>query len=265
MPSVNEQRPAGASARRLPGERWMPPLRRTAERFFGPAAARVWLFSLALAVAGSAIVLVGFPGLMRLPEPITIPWPLLALGFYLAEINVVSVHFRRETHAFTLSEVPTVIGLFFLSPIEYLAAMILGSGLALYFNQRQAPIRLVLNLAYYLLIGGLAVVIFHGLGEFNGPPTPRDWAATFAATLTSCVAGSLVIATAISLSGGAPQYEKLPEMLRFAGGVALANTSLALLAVTLLWREPSSLWLLCLPILAMFVAYRAYVSEREKG
>ena len=248
-----------------PGSRITRPVWVTVQRFFGPAVTRVWSFSVVLALVASAIVFLGFGGIPRIPEPLIIPWPLIALGFYLAEINVVEVHFRRETHAFTLSEVPTVIGLFFLTPFEYLAALLIGSGLALRLHQHQPPIRLFLNLAYYFLIGGLSVVIFHGLGEFTGAPTPRDWAATFAATLTSCVLGSLVIATAISLSGGAPQYQKLPEMLRFAGGVALANTSLALLAVTLLWREPWSLWLLGLPVLAIFIAYRAYVSEREKG
>ena len=42
---------------------------------------------------------------------------------------------------------------------------------------------------------------------------------------------AVTIATAISLSGGAPQFRKLPEMIQFGGLVALANTSLALLAV----------------------------------
>ena len=272
MAKLTLDSPRGEDAARAPivepvGPRIRRPVWLTVQRFFGPAASRVWTFSIALAVVGTAIVILGFGGIARIPEPfqINIPWPVIALGFYLAEINVVEVHFRRETHSFTLSEVPAVIGLFFLSPLEYIAALLIGSGLALRLHQHQPPIRLVLNLAYYLLIGGLSVVIFHGLGQFIGAPTPRDWAATFAATLTSCVLGSLVIATAISLSGGAPQYQKLPEMLRFAGGVALANTSLALLAVTLLWREPWSLWLLALPVLAIFIAYRAYVSEREKG
>jgi len=246
-------------------ERVVRPIWQTAQRFFGPAASRVWTFTVMLALAGTAIMILGFGGIPRIAEPFQIPWPVIAVAFYVAEINVVEVHFRRETHAFTLSEVPTVIGLFFLSPFEYIAALLVGSGLALIVHQKQPPIRLFLNLAYYFLIGGISVVIFHGLGQFGGAPTPRDWAATFAATLTTCVVGSLVIATAISLSGGAPQYQKLPEMLRFAGGVALANTSVALLAVTLLWREPWSLWLLGLPVLAIFVAYRAYVSEREKG
>ena len=53
-------------------------------------------------------------------------------------------------------------------------------------------------------------------------------------------------------------------MLQFGGLVAIANTSLALLAVTILWYDPSSVWLLAVPLITLFLAYRAYISEREK-
>ena len=76
--------------------------------------------------------------------------------------------------------------------------------------------------------------------------------------------GAFTIATVIVLSGGAPRYQKLPEMIQFGGLVALANTSLALLAVTILWIDPVALSLLAVPLITLFVAYRAYVSEREK-
>ncbi|HKG56931.1 MAG TPA: EAL domain-containing protein, partial [Candidatus Limnocylindrales bacterium] len=88
--------------------------------------------------------------------------------------------------------------------------------------------------------------------------------AAFAATLTTSVVAAVAIATAISLSGGAPQFQKLPEMLQFGGLVALANTSLALLAVSILWIHTQAIWLLVVPVATLFVAYRAYVSEREK-
>jgi diguanylate cyclase (GGDEF)-like protein len=79
------------------------------------------------------------------------------------------------------------------------------------------------------------------------------------------VVSALAIATAISLSGGAPQFQKLPEMIQFGALVAVANTSLALLAVSILWEQPRLLWLLVVPLGTVFLAYRAYLSEREKG
>jgi diguanylate cyclase (GGDEF)-like protein len=230
-----------------------------------PAALRVWAFSLALAVAATILFVVDVRRLSPAGAPFEIPWPVIAAIFYLAEVKVVEVHFRRETHSFSLSEVPAVIGLFFLSPLEYVLALLVGSGVALGVNSRQSPLKLLFNMSYYALAAVVSLAIFHTIGRFDGSPGPIDWLATFAATLTTCLLGALSISTVISLSGGAPQFQKLPEMLQFGGMGALANTSLALLAVSILWSDPLAIWLLAVPILTLFVAYRAYVSEREKG
>ena len=40
---------------------------------------------------------------------------MLASLFYLAEALVVHFHFRRDAHSFSLSEVPLVLGLFYLA------------------------------------------------------------------------------------------------------------------------------------------------------
>ena len=46
--------------------------------------------------------------------------------------------------------------------------------------------------------------------------------------------------------------------------VAMANSSLATLAVMVLWFDPRSIILLAVPTAVVFVAYRAYIREREK-
>ena len=97
-----------------------------------------------------------------------------------------------------------------------------------------------------------------------GPAGVAEYLAAFAASGLATLVGALTIASAITFSGGAPQFEKLPEMLQFGTLVAVANTSVALLAVILLWSNPGALWLLLLPVGTLFLAYRAWVSEREK-
>ena len=42
-----------------------------------------------------------------------IPWPVFSMGFFLVEVKVVEVYYRRERHSFSLSEVPAVFGLFY--------------------------------------------------------------------------------------------------------------------------------------------------------
>ena len=53
-------------------------------------------------------------------------------------------------------------------------------------------------------------------------------------------------------------------MLLMGAVVSLTNTSLALLVITVLFVEPAAALLFAVPIVAVFVAYRAYVSERQQ-
>ena len=230
----------------------------------GSPATRVWLFTILLASGALAGYLLSVRHLQPIPSPVHIPWPVLALACLAAETKVILVHFRRETHSFSLSEVPAVIGLFFVTPNEYLLAVLAGSGVALLVTARQSMVKIAFNLANFALIAVVTLAVFHSIATFAAQPGAVDWLAAFAAMLVAVVIGALTIATAISLSGGAPQFQKLPEMLKFGLVVAMANTSLALLAVSVMWINPSAVLLLLIPLVTIFLAYRAYLSEREK-
>jgi diguanylate cyclase (GGDEF)-like protein len=224
---------------------------------------RVWTLTAALATATVlfyALFLVDRPGR---EVPFGIPWPVIAIAVVVAELKVVQVHFRRETHAFSLSEFPAVIGMFFLPPGEYLLAVLTGSAVAFVLTGSR-PVKFAFNLANYGLIAVISIAIVLSIAAPTGPPGLREWAAAFAATMFATVLSSVSIALVITLSGGAPQFQKLPEMIQFGSMVALANTSLAVLAVNILWLDPILLWLLALPLVMIFVAYQAYISEREK-
>jgi hypothetical protein len=107
-----------------------------------PLAARVWILSAVL--AGLTLAL-WFGLLHRQPghdAPVSVPWVVMAVAFFAAELKVVDVHFRREKHSFSLSEFPAVISFFLLSPDEYFLALMTGAGAALLLS-RQSPTRLV--------------------------------------------------------------------------------------------------------------------------
>jgi diguanylate cyclase (GGDEF)-like protein len=226
--------------------------------------ARVSLFSAFLAILAAVLFVLLIQDDAPLAVPFHIPWWLVAIGFALADIKVIEVHFRRESHAFSLTEVPAVIGLFFLGPTEYLAAMTLGALAALLLSSRQAVVKLVFNLANYLLVGVAMIAVFRAIEHSTGVPGLLEYAAGFASTVVAAIVSAVSIAAAITLSGGAPQFKKLPDMLQFGVLVAVANTSIALLAVTILWFAPAAIWLLMIPIVVLFLAYGAWVSEREK-
>jgi diguanylate cyclase (GGDEF)-like protein len=196
--------------------------------------------------------------------PFLIPWPVAALAFYLGEVNVVVIHFLRERHSFSLSELPGVIGLFLLTPTDYCLAYMVGAGAALLTDRRQPGIKRAFNFAQFGVSAVVAQVVFHSIAGPHDLPGPREWLAAFASSGATAVLGAVLVATVISLSGGAPQFKKLPEMIGFSGMVAMANTSLALLAVMVVWIDPRSAILLAVPTAIVFLAYRAYIAEREK-
>ena len=236
----------------LPAPAWLTP------------AVRVRSFTALIALLAATAYVVFVRDLPSLPAPFVIPWPLAALAFFLGETNVVEVHFLRERHSFSLSELPAILGLFFLSPTDYMLALLVGTGIALVADRNQSSVRSAFNLAQFGLAGVVALTIFHAVASGAIPPGPREWLAAFlAGGATSALEASLV-ATAISLSGGAPQFRKLPQMLSFSEMVAMANSSLATLAVMVLWVDPRSILLLAVPTAIVFLAYRAYMGEREK-
>jgi diguanylate cyclase (GGDEF)-like protein len=228
------------------------------------AALRVRAFTLLIAVASAALYVVIIRGLPTLPAPFAIPWPLAAIAFYLGETRVVEVHFLRERHSFSLSELPGIFGLFFLSPTDYLLALIIGTGVAVLSDRNQSVIKSAFNIAQFALAACVALTIFHAVASAVAPPGPGEWLAAFLAGGATSAIEAILVATVISLSGGAPQFRKLPQMLSFSEMVAMANSSLAILAVMAVWVDPRSIVLLAVPTAIVFVAYRAYMGEREK-
>ena len=148
-------------------------------------AIRVRAFTLLIAGAAAAIYLVLIRDLPALPAPTTfpwpIPWPLAAIAFYLGETRVVEVHFLRERHAFSLSELPGIVGLFFLSPTDYLLAMMVGAGLAVLTDPSQSRVKSAYNLAQFAFVAVIALTIFHTIASDAARPGPQEWLAAFLA------------------------------------------------------------------------------------
>jgi diguanylate cyclase (GGDEF)-like protein len=225
---------------------------------------RVWLFTLVLAAGTIALALVWVPATPPVPVPIMIPWWLLAGGFYLAEAKVIHLHIGRSAHSFSMSELPLVAGLFLVTPPEFILARVVGSAIALFFNRRQRNVKLAFNLAQFSFASVVSVAIVHAVVNPAGAFGPTVWAAVLLVALAENLIGVLTVSTAISLAEGTSQYRRIPEMLRLGVVVSLTNASLALMALTVLYLSPQSIWLFVLPTITAALAYRAYISERQQ-
>ncbi|HYZ11465.1 MAG TPA: EAL domain-containing protein [Actinomycetota bacterium] len=219
-----------------------------------------------MAIAVAAVLLYA-AGVRRLPTLAAGDWfplPLLAGLFYLAELTVVHFRFRRDAHSFSLSEVPLVLGLFFAAPWALVPAQLLGSAVALTVHRRQPMLKLAFNLSQFALQGALAVVVFRYVVALGDPLGPAGWVAALLATQVTLWVADAAINAAIFLSGDRLPPQAMWEVLGLGVIATAMNTSLALIAVTILARSPASAWLALTPLVVLFVAYQAYSSKRAQ-
>ena len=226
--------------------------------------ARVWALTALLTTLAVVLATMELPAGQPARPPVVVPWWVLAGLFYLTEAKVVHLHIGRSAHSFSMSEIPVVYGIFFLAPAEFIVARLIGAGLALVISRRQRSVKLAFNLAQFLLCSVVTLGIVHLFAHVGAGFGPRDWPTAFLATSTENMVGVFAVTAAISLAEGAPQHARIPRMFLMGAIVSLTNTSLALLLITVLFVEPSAALLFAVPIIAVFVAYRAYVSERQQ-
>jgi len=234
--------------------------------------AGVWGLTALLAIAALTIWAVALRTLHSNNAATTnhadVPWLLVAVVFYLAEANVVHVYRKGDAHTFSLSEVPLVVGLFFLSPAGLVTAYLLGSGTALVVHRHQRSTKLCFNLAHFALSAVLAELVFHAL--ITNPVTdigPNTWIPLAAAALASALVGLVAVQAVIGVSQGRLPTTDIKQVKEIAvlGGIAtVVNASLGIVAVSLAWDHPANAWALAVPLVIVVVAYRAYLAERDK-
>jgi diguanylate cyclase (GGDEF)-like protein len=223
----------------------------------------VWWLNVGLVVAAAGLFLTVEQGMSPLHSP-HLFWWMLAPAFFLAERCVVHLQFRRSAHSFSLGDMPLVFGLIFASANDLMAAVLVGTAATLLLDRRLPPIKLVFNLAQFALATSIGLFVVHHL--VSGPEAlgPHLWAATFLATQASGMLTVLLIGLAISLSEGAVQARTLGQMLAMDFVVSATNTSLALAGAIVVSTDARAVPLLIVPAVTVFLAYRAYLLERQR-
>ncbi|MGI8792740.1 MAG: putative bifunctional diguanylate cyclase/phosphodiesterase [Acidimicrobiales bacterium] len=218
---------------------------------------RTTQLSLALLVAALAIVVGWFPLVPAIVAPFHIPWWLLAAGFVLAELGTFDLEINRESHTFTFSEVPTVLGLLFAGPGALVAGRLVGEALVLVLRDRQIFAKLIFNVSMFAADAAVAVVVFHLVGGGRGADHAVTWLAAFAAVLAAAVVSTGSVTAAMHWHGAAPE----PLRLAAVGGItAVANTSIALVGALLLLTNPVAIILFGVLAVTAFVSFRIYAS-----
>ena len=216
----------------------------------------------ALGALGLSALLAGGSG-AGVDAPIELPLALMVVLFFAAERFVIDIELRREVHSISLSEVPLVLGLFFMAPGALVVARLLGSGGGLLVHARRLGIKFFVNLASFFAEVTVAIVVFEAVLGTGDPIGAAGWLAAVAAVVVADAVAASTVTLAVRLSEGSFPHDTWWAVM---GGVAaaLANASVALLAVVVVWYRPSASWLLVVVAGVVFLAYRGYASLRNK-
>src|SRR4051795_7392195 len=223
---------------------------------------RVWLLNSLILAAAAAVFVLLEHGL----DPARgggWPWWLLAVMFAVADRCVVHMHFRESAHSFSLADIPLVLGLIFASPQDVLLGLVAGTLAVIAWERRLPPIKIAFNVGQYLLAAALAIAIFHVIGGAHPGMDPRLWLAIIAAVQVSGTVTALLIATVITITEGGLDIAGVLRMLAMDAAVGLTNPARGWGIAVVFDAEPLATPLLVLPAATVFIAYRAYLSERS--
>lgn len=210
----------------------------------------------------AALIAWGLRSMEAIEPARAMPLWLLAGLFYLGEITVVHVKFKRNTQSFSMSEVPLVLALLFSPPLALLVAQLLGNTVALAANRRQHPLKLFFNLAQFSLVSALTVRLFRALTATADPFGPLGWVSVVGAVAIGSVAANALVHLAIRASGARLTLSQIREVLIFSTCGAAMNASLGMLGVVLLQLRPSATSLALLPVVVIYAGYRSHVAQR---
>jgi len=229
----------------------------------GDARVQAFIASVAMAAVGVWVYDLAHFGPLGTPSRVPLPWWGLAVVFYLAEAHVVHLHFRKQAHSLSASEIALMLGLFFVTPAGLLGAQCLGAAVGLALHRRQKPVKLVFNVAELALSCGVALLIFRSFVD-PGTTGVGTWAAALLGVAVGHTLGVLLVLSVIALAEGRLTAPRLTRTLAFSLVGALAMACLGLLAVELFVNDPPAVLLVVGPVLACGVSFRAYMRQREE-
>jgi diguanylate cyclase (GGDEF)-like protein len=214
----------------------------------------------ASAVAVALFVIVVAP-LPAAATAVSLPWPLWAVAFALAEVLVVYVQWKRDSHGFSVTDLVLAAGLFLASPATLVTAQVVGTAVSMVLYRRQRGLKLVFNMAQYALGGCLTVIVFTGLSQVVGHLT---WIAALVAVVTSTVTAALCIFAVMTIAEGRVDVRPLLGMLSLSVPFTVGSAAVGVIVSRTAVADPSALLLLAVPTFLIIAAYRAYTGAREQ-
>ncbi len=196
--------------------------------------------------------------------PLWFALPVLAAGFAFAEVFVIHLRIRADSHTFSLVELPLAFGLFYVQPLVMVAAQLLAAVLVLVLHRRQGPLKVVFNTAVFIVTSLVAVVVFRALATELAPLQGSTLLQGGAAMLVEAMLSIVLVSTVIRIASGSWRSADLVSNAGFGLATATFTSSLGVVAVVVVDAHPEIAWLLILPVAGTYLASWAYSSQRRR-
>ena len=215
-----------------------------------------WLITAPLTAAAIILLapVIAHPtGSLFSPLPVT----LLFLGlFLLAETTNLNLEVRRHGLSITLTEIPLVLALFYLSPLSLLAIRILAFTLVRA-RRRMSIVKLAFNVANMIAGNAAAILIVHSI-ETLRDTSPVTWLVVFAAVGANVLGTVAAVVGVISLIQGGMSVRRVLRTGTPSLVVGAINTTVGLVILLAVERSGWAALLIAGVAVAVVVVYRAY-------
>jgi diguanylate cyclase (GGDEF)-like protein len=209
-----------------------------------------------MAAAGLALLAPAHPvevdPALGLPLTVTV----IAGLFLLAEVSMFHVEVRGQALSVTISDLPLVLGLFLL-PAHWLLLARLVPAVLVFLARRTAPSKAALNLGLFTLEIAVATLMLDLLSPARALDV-TSWVATYFAILVVDLLGAGIVVTAMRVLGSPPSRPDIVQMTVAVLISGVLSTTLALMAVVVLYTSAAGLMLLAALAVVVALAHRGY-------
>jgi diguanylate cyclase (GGDEF)-like protein len=190
-------------------------------------------------------------------------WSLVVM-FGVTEAVVLHVQLRRETQAISLSEIPLVLALLYVTPVTLLWTRLAGSAVVLVAYRRQPRLKLLYNLTMQAAEVSLAEWLFHRVGHPQGSLDLRAVVGVYIGVAGAAILAGWALCTVLGQAEGSLSPSRyLHEVVDYAP-VAAGVATLGFVAAYALQTGPAAAWALLAILGGLLFAYRRYGLLRRR-
>ncbi|HZM78641.1 MAG TPA: sensor domain-containing phosphodiesterase [Candidatus Limnocylindrales bacterium] len=218
----------------------------------------MWLLTGPLAVL--LVILTGYLALNV--DPPVGKWPLALLLFVmliLADVFRLTFEVRRQTMTLTLSEIPLLLGIYYLPPVTLIAVYMLWAAVA-QLRRKTSPVKG----AYNIVMNGnqalSAALVWFAFGPLKAD-RPESWLVLAVAIFVSTLLGLCGVIGVITLVQGKIPPQQIVSIA--VPGLLMngVNTAIALLVLIVLQQSVWALAVIAILLVFSILAYRSYTQS----